>query len=254
MKGFVRVLPKKGRKDDSNMNKRDSTYVLCWAKRLKAARLLGGRCLDCGESDVVVFDFHHKHGGGKDFDVSRIKTARWSLIEREVRRCVLLCSNCHAVRHIDAGRNDSRRALLKRKLLEYKGVFACEKCGHSDEQYASLSFHHRDRANKIGDINTLSWGSKGKRELAEIVKKELDGCDVVCRNCHAKGHIDLERMRRFWPDIERRSNDHKEIGRVDKDRILSLYGSGMTQAEIVRVVGCSKATVSVAVRNVVQSG
>jgi hypothetical protein len=57
-------------------------------------------CADCGESfPAKVMDFHHV--GEKLFELS--KAANWqrkiSDIDAEIAKCVLLCANCHRLRH-----------------------------------------------------------------------------------------------------------------------------------------------------------
>ena len=73
---------------------------------------------------------------------------------------------------------------LKIKALQYKGN-KCQKCGY-DDCLAALSFHHRDPTQK-----EMSWGHLRKRNL-EFIKKELDKCDLLCLNCHAKEHYKPE--------------------------------------------------------------
>jgi len=71
-------------------------------RRRKVKRILvheaGGRCILCGYDRCVrALHFHHREPGGKAFGLSHggythgIETLR-----REARKCVLLCSNCHA--------------------------------------------------------------------------------------------------------------------------------------------------------------
>jgi hypothetical protein len=58
----------------------------------------GGRCMLCGyDRCLAALEFHHVDPASKAFGVAQNGMAR--SIERlraEVRKCVLLCSNCHA--------------------------------------------------------------------------------------------------------------------------------------------------------------
>lgn len=76
-------------------------------RRRKVKRILleeaGGRCALCGYDRCVrALHFHHREPGGKAFGLSHggythgIETLR-----REARKCILLCSNCHA--EVEAG-------------------------------------------------------------------------------------------------------------------------------------------------------
>lgn len=63
--------------------------------------LLGGACQDCGfAGDLAAFEFHHA-GKGKDFIMGSAANKSWDVIRKELRKCILLCSNCHRARHSD---------------------------------------------------------------------------------------------------------------------------------------------------------
>jgi len=67
--------------------------------REKAVAYLGGKCNICGYAKCVsTFDFHHVNALEKDFTISSGMSS-WEKIEKELRKCVLLCSNCHREVH-----------------------------------------------------------------------------------------------------------------------------------------------------------
>jgi len=57
--------------------------------------LLSHPCEECGESDPVVLEFHHV--GEKDMAIAEMVTRITSIdrLEEELRKCRVLCSNCH---------------------------------------------------------------------------------------------------------------------------------------------------------------
>lgn len=63
-------------------------------------------CLFCGESEPCCLDFHHLRD--KEHLVSKMvhECRKWKAIEKEISKCILLCSNCHRKIHAN--------------LLEYK--------------------------------------------------------------------------------------------------------------------------------------
>ena len=81
------------------------------------------------------------------------------------------CNSCMANAH---------KNKRKKMAVEYKGG-KCIMCGYA-KCLRSLSFHHRDPAEKdfgIGGSHARSW---------DAAKKELDKCDLLCANCHYETH------------------------------------------------------------------
>lgn len=77
---------------------REKERRLKW--KLKAINLLGGRCCKC--KAVVhhsAFDFHHKDPSKKDRSIKNLISGSWKRIEKELLKCVLICSNCHREHH-----------------------------------------------------------------------------------------------------------------------------------------------------------
>jgi hypothetical protein len=67
--------------------------------RERAVRYLGGKCSICKyDKSASAFDFHHVNPLEKDFTISA-KMTSWDAIERELKKCVLLCCRCHREVH-----------------------------------------------------------------------------------------------------------------------------------------------------------
>lgn len=54
-------------------------------------------CLICGEKDPACLDFHHL--GDKYEQISHMQSHSFSTIQKEIDKCVVLCSNCHRKLH-----------------------------------------------------------------------------------------------------------------------------------------------------------
>ena len=67
----------------------------------KIGKFFGGRrCMACGiKSDMPIYELHHHDQAGKETNVSRIIHHSWSKVEKEIRKCILVCSNCHKILH-----------------------------------------------------------------------------------------------------------------------------------------------------------
>ena len=61
--------------------------------------LLKEKCIDCGETDILVLEFDHTENN-KSANVSHLALIGkpWGLVEQEIRKCDVVCSNCHARR------------------------------------------------------------------------------------------------------------------------------------------------------------
>ena len=56
-------------------------------------------CVDCGNSDIRVLEFDHRNPAEKTFNISsKIRAYTWRLIEEEISKCDVRCSNCHRIR------------------------------------------------------------------------------------------------------------------------------------------------------------
>lgn len=60
-------------------------------------------CLKCGEEHPAVLVFHHINPDEKHRPISKMVTNAQSItaIKREIRKCLVLCSNCHVKFHWD---------------------------------------------------------------------------------------------------------------------------------------------------------
>lgn len=56
-------------------------------------------CQICGEKEVCVLDYHHLDPTEKESNIGVILTHAWKTIKKEIKKCVILCSNCHRKHH-----------------------------------------------------------------------------------------------------------------------------------------------------------
>ena len=70
--------------------------IKAWLKEYKQSL----KCEDCGESHPSCLDFHHKDPSEKKFSIGRLKDyLSMRLLQSEIAKCRVLCSNCHRKRH-----------------------------------------------------------------------------------------------------------------------------------------------------------
>ena len=69
------------------------------------------KCCRCGEDHPACLDFHHKDSSKKIIEVSKAVRNGWSLdkIKREIKKCIILCANCHRKLHYKIARSSNGR-------------------------------------------------------------------------------------------------------------------------------------------------
>lgn len=82
---------------------RPDKFILRWAKKYRAIENLGGKCVKCGESRIFALDFHHTNPNEKEFGLGSIMRHKtWKAIESELKKCIILCRNCHSIHHAES--------------------------------------------------------------------------------------------------------------------------------------------------------
>lgn len=69
-------------------------------RKRKAVELLGGKCCRCGYAkNLSAFQFHHVERDQKEFNWNKLRLRSWRRIVEELKKCALVCANCHAEIH-----------------------------------------------------------------------------------------------------------------------------------------------------------
>lgn len=70
-----------------------------WKSKIELIENLGGECVRCGfKGHPGAFHFHHTDPKQKSFEINGNKLLtkdKWN----EVKKCELLCANCHQIEH-----------------------------------------------------------------------------------------------------------------------------------------------------------
>jgi hypothetical protein len=135
------------------MSKR-SDAVKTWRQNTKQriVESMGGKCQLCGYARCNdALELHHIDPSQKDFTMGGIRAnpIAWARIVVELRKCVLLCANCH--REVEAGHislPETATSSFNEEFVEYtlgvsprsRNVFeaSCRYCGNSMPSYSSL--------------------------------------------------------------------------------------------------------------------
>ncbi|MEK6850522.1 MAG: hypothetical protein AABX85_03025 [Nanoarchaeota archaeon] len=71
--------------------------------RFMALQHAGGKCIRCGYNKCPeVLEFHHKNPSEKKFGIGQNGLTRsWEKVKEEIKKCNLLCANCHREQHVE---------------------------------------------------------------------------------------------------------------------------------------------------------
>lgn len=186
------------------INLTDREYITKWSLKKWAINALNCQCVQCGNQDIFVLEFHHsdgnketgisnliRKGGGCGNDLKSLKS--------EVKKCQLLCRNCHQGLHHPNPKNKQH----KKRLMEINGSNKCTTCGYN-ENTACIEFHHPNPEDKKFEIGTISDPRRTLKKLNDY-KIEIKKCKILCSNCHQKFHINKEKFKKFKLLIEIKS-------------------------------------------------
>lgn len=89
-----------------NINNRNNTYKLQQIRGLKRKLnfiiQMGGKCEKCGyNKNLAALNFHHNDPNFKELklDIRSMSNNSLEILMEEIKKCKLLCSNCHHELH-----------------------------------------------------------------------------------------------------------------------------------------------------------
>ncbi len=83
-------------------SKKRSELVSEWRRRrkLKLINIKGDKCEICGYNKCIwALEFHHLDPKEKDFSISQKNIKSMEKYIEEIKKCILVCSNCHREIH-----------------------------------------------------------------------------------------------------------------------------------------------------------
>lgn len=118
-----------------NPNNYKKQQERAWSRKLELIKMMGGKCSKCGyDKNIAALDFHHLNPKEKSFqlDARHLSNTHMEKIMEEVKKCVLLCANCHREIHYP----EQKMSVMENKVLTNKSLkepkrkkSVCEFCG-----------------------------------------------------------------------------------------------------------------------------
>ena len=63
-------------------------------------------CTKCGFNHHAALDFHHEDPTEKEYNVNRlVSDGRFKKAYEEIKKCIVLCANCHRIHHYEEKKN-----------------------------------------------------------------------------------------------------------------------------------------------------
>jgi endogenous inhibitor of DNA gyrase (YacG/DUF329 family) len=133
------------------------------ALKLKAVNLLGGKCSKCGyNKNLAAIDFHHLNPEDKDPNWNNIFKQSWNIIQEELKKCTVVCSNCHAEIH-------NPNLIFENVSEDYRKTTnkTFKNCPQCDKQIQGYTKFCSDKCYRFNQRKT-NWPSK--EELIKLLE------------------------------------------------------------------------------------
>lgn len=133
-------------------------------------------CKVCGDNNIHCLDFHHRDTNDKKNTISNLVRQGYSLniIEEEINKCDIICSNCHRTEHYTGNYMRNKKAIM---VYNIKTQSKCIKC--QCNKVECLDFHHV--LDKDGGVGAMI---RDKTVTMEQLETEIKKCIILCSNCH----------------------------------------------------------------------
>lgn len=132
--------------------------------------IMGGKCSLCGyDKCIAALDFHHTDPNNKKFQLSSGNCRSWEEDIDEIKKCALLCSNCHREVHfysleISPTFNEERFTELNDiKVYGKAKKYFCSECG-------SQITKNTNRCSSCYNLSRREIEWPTKEELKELIR------------------------------------------------------------------------------------
>ena len=107
---------------------KNSDAVKRWRKNTKRRIIesMGGKCQICGYDNCdSALALHHIDPNEKEisFGAIRANPKNWLSIVEELRKCILLCHNCHSEIHANVTKLPEQYTIFDENYIEYKQYY-----------------------------------------------------------------------------------------------------------------------------------
>lgn len=144
----------------------------------KLVAYLGGKCICCGYSKCMdALEFHHLDASKKEFSICNAKSKSIERQLNEVRKCILVCANCH--REIESGLIPCPKTQIfidykyPKLKVKSKQIYRCVDCNKEvsfkSKRCRDCSYKSRKRIERpsreqlLEDVRELGYCGTGRK-------------------------------------------------------------------------------------------
>lgn len=149
---------------------KSSEAVRRWRANTKdrMVKAMGGKCQCCGYNACNnSLAFHHIEPSKKDFSFgsTRANPQKWIGIVEELRKCILVCNNCHGEIHAGVKNIPDKYSVFDESYSVYRDICEYNLCGCGTKKPTNFKFCSQKCAAK--NHRKVDWDSI---DLLELMK------------------------------------------------------------------------------------
>lgn len=95
-----------------------------YKKKQELQAILGSKCAHCGEVDPIVLEFDHIDPATKTMVISMSYNKPMEILVEEIKKCQLLCANCHKRKTWQSGGFSPKIREFRHKRSHFKSSFS----------------------------------------------------------------------------------------------------------------------------------
>lgn len=142
-------------------------------RKEEIVEVMGEKCQLCGYSKcLTALELHHIDPSMKDFSFNKAKSTAWDILVPELKKCILLCANCHREVHqglIDtclvSSFNEKIATDISQKIQKLKSreLFYCKHCG-------AIVTYGNDCCSNCSSLLKRKVERPGREELKKLIR------------------------------------------------------------------------------------
>lgn len=132
-------------------------------KKLRAIEAFGGKCQICGYNKCPnALEFHHVNDDKEQSPSYVIMRWSWNKLIEELKKCILVCANCHREIHYK---------YLDVDLKSYVLDWIDKKCLVCNEEFKTKNSNQKHCSSKCSKFSTRKVKRPSKEELKKLIEE-----------------------------------------------------------------------------------